>query len=250
MKVVVSIYSTFLQRAFDNLFHDVCLQELPVIFAIDRAGLAGPDGSTHNGIYDISFLNAMPNMVITQPRNGHVLKELLESCFTWCRPTAIRYPNIPTEESPGPIVYRELGKGEILAEGQNLLIIALGHMASTAMQVRDLLLNKKGVTATVMDPVFVKPLDTELICRLLLTHHQIVTIEEHSVSSGMGSIINNFLMSHGFNHIQVINFGVPETFVEQGSHAELLNEIGLVPEKIFQHIALEFSLTDHNLIQV
>lgn len=247
MKVVVSIYSTFLQRAFDNLFHDVCLQELPVVFAIDRAGLAGPDGSTHNGIYDISFLNAMPNMVITQPRNGHVLKELLESCFSWCRPTAIRYPNLTTEEPNIPIVYRELGKGEILAEGKDILIIALGHMASIALEVRDLLISK-GVNATVLDPIFVKPLDSELICRLLLTHHQIVTIEEHSLSSGMGSIINNFLMSQGFNNVQVINFGVPETFVEQGSHAELLNEIGLTSEKIYQRIVLQFALSDNSLI--
>jgi 1-deoxy-D-xylulose-5-phosphate synthase len=248
MKVVLSIYSTFLQRAHDNLFHDVCLQELPVVFAIDRAGLAGPDGVTHNGIYDISFLNAMPNMIITQPRNGHVLKELLESCFSWGQPAAIRYPNIQTEELNAPLTYREPGKGEILAEGKGILIIALGHMASIAMQVRELLLNKTGVEATVMDPIFIKPLDSELICRMLLTHQQIVTIEEHSLSSGMGSIINNFLMSNGFSNIQVINFGVPETFVEQGSHAELLNEIGLTPEKIYHRIALQFSLSEQNLL--
>src|SRR3984957_10805310 len=105
MKVVTSIYATFLQRAFDNLFHDVCLQEIPVVFAIDRAGISGPDGSTHHGIYDICFLNAMPNMVIRQPRNGDVLKELLESAFTWGRPAAIRYPNMATEETDKPLAY-------------------------------------------------------------------------------------------------------------------------------------------------
>lgn len=241
MKVVASLYSTFLQRAFDNLFHDVCLQELPVVFAIDRAGLAGPDGSTHNGIYDISFLNAMPNMVITQPRNGHVLKELLESSFSWGRPAAIRYPNMATEESDEPLQPRPLGKGEVLAEGDDILIIALGHMVYTGLQLKEML-GKIGVNATVLDPVFVKPLDTELLCKLLLTHQRIVTLEEHSLVSGMGSIINNFLMTQGFSNIQAANFGIPETFVEQGSHAELMNELGLTPQKIYHQLVLRFNL--------
>lgn len=241
MKVVVSIYSTFLQRAFDNVFHDVCLQEAPVVFAIDRAGIAGPDGSTHNGIYDIAFLNAMPNMVITQPRNGQVLKELLESCFSWERPVAIRYPNLTTEDATAPLTHREMGKGEILAEGSDLLLIGLGHMALTALEVRNLLL-KEGINATVLDPIFVKPLDSELICKLLLNHQKIVTIEEHSAISGLGSILNHFLMTQGFNHVQVMNFGVPEAFIEQGSHAKLVNELGLTPEKIAQKVLHHFAL--------
>lgn len=241
MKVVASIYSTFLQRAFDNVFHDICLQELPVVFAIDRAGISGPDGSTHHGIYDISFLNAMPNMVITQPRNGHVLKELMESAFTWKRPTAIRYPNLTTEEPDEAIKERELGKGEVLVEGTDILIIALGHMNSIALKTRALLA-AEGVEATVLDPVFVKPLDADLLCRLLLTHSKIVTIEEHSVATGMGSIINNFLMKQGFSNVQILNLGIPETFLEHGSHQDLLNEIGLVPEKIVKQIYTHFNL--------
>lgn len=249
MKVFASIYSTFLQRAFDNLFHDVCLQELPVVFAIDRAGLAGPDGSTHNGIYDISFLNAMPNMIITQPRNGHVLKELMESSFSWGRPTAIRYPNIATEDSHAPLIQRELGKGEILSQGEDILIIGLGHMVFVGMELKKLLAGA-GINATVIDPIFVKPLDSELLCKLLLTHQKLVTIEEHSLISGMGSIINNFLMTNGFSHIQVANFGVPEMFVEQGTHAELLNEIGLTPQKIYQRIMVQFNLKALSTINV
>jgi 1-deoxy-D-xylulose-5-phosphate synthase len=239
MKVVASIYATFLQRAFDNLFHDVCLQELPVVFAIDRAGISGPDGATHHGIYDISFLNAMPNMVISQPRNGHVLKELLESSFSWNRPAAIRYPNMTTEEPDLPITRRDLGKGEVIVEGEGLLIIALGHMMTTALQVR-CILSEIGVKATVLDPVFIKPLDTELICKLLVTHQKIVTIEEHSVVCGMGAIINNYLMSQGFTNVQIMNFGIPETFLDQGSHADLINEIGLTPEKIANKISQQF----------
>lgn len=242
MKVVVSIYSTFLQRALDNLFHDVCLQEIPVVFAIDRGGIAGPDGSTHNGIYDISFLNAMPNMIICQPRNGQLLKELLESSFSWGRPAAIRYPNLATEESSGPIIHRELGKGEVLSEGSEILIIGLGHMANTALQLKDLL-KEYDINCTVLDPVFVKPLDTELLCKLLVTHQKIITIEEHSLTTGLGSIINNFLMTNGYNNIQVANFGIPETFVEHGTHSELLDELGLTPQKICKKIVGQFSLT-------
>lgn len=239
MKVVVSIYATFLQRAFDNLFHDVCLQELPIVFAIDRAGISGPDGSTHHGIYDLSFLNAMPNMVITQPRNGQILKELLESAFLWKRPTAIRYPNLIAEDSTGPLKERELGKGEMLVEGEELLIIALGHMNQTALKVSEQLF-ASGIKSSVMDPIFVKPLDAELICRLLLTHQKIVTIEEHSVQAGMGSIINNFLMRQGFSNVQVLNLGVPETFLEHGSHQSILDEIGLTPDKIVKQIMSAF----------
>lgn len=240
MKVVASIYATFLQRAFDNLFHDVCLQEVPVVFAIDRAGISGPDGSTHHGIYDISFMNAMPNMVITQPRNGHVLKELLESSFTWGRPTAIRYPNLQTEEPSLPLQKRELGKGEILVHGKEYLIVTLGHMADTGLKVHDLL-KEQGIHATVLDPVFVKPLDSELICSLLMSHNKIITIEEHSVQSGLGAILNNFLMTQGFSNVQVLNLGIPEAFIEQGSHSELIEEIGLKPAQIVQKILHHFS---------
>lgn len=241
MKVFTSIYATFLQRAFDNLFHDVCLQELPVVFAIDRAGISGPDGSTHHGIYDISFLNAMPNMIITQPRNGQILKELMNSAHQWKRPIAIRYPNLVTEEGEEPLQERELGKGEILIEEKDILIIALGHMNGIALETHALLA-KNGFSATVLDPIFIKPLDTDLLYRLLETHQKIVTIEEHSVMAGMGAIINHFLIRNGFSNIQVLNLGIPETFLEQGSHAELLNEIGLEPKKIVQQIISFFGL--------
>lgn len=234
-KVVLSIYSTFLQRGFDNLFHDVCLQEIPVVFAIDRAGISGPDGSTHHGIYDISFLNAMPNMVITQPRNGHVLKELMEAAFSYDLPTAIRYPNMSTEDSDEPLNFRPLGKGEILLRGSEILIIALGKMTDIALNISKEL-SLKGFSSTVLDPVFVKPLDEELILSLIETHPFVVTIEEHSVVSGMGSIINHFLMSKGFSGCKVMNFGIPEMFVEQGSHLEILEEIGLTEEKILNEI--------------
>ncbi|MFI5343780.1 MAG: transketolase C-terminal domain-containing protein, partial [Chlamydiales bacterium] len=128
---------------------------------------------------------------------------------------------------------------EVLVEGEELLIIALGHMNQTALTVSAQLL-ENGIKSSVLDPIFVKPLDSELICRLLLTHQKIVTIEEHSAQAGMGSIINNFLMRQGFSNVQVLNLGVPETFLEHGSHQNILNEIGLTPDKIVKQIMSAF----------
>lgn len=242
MKVVCCIYATFLQRALDNLFQDVCLQELPVVFAIDRAGISGPDGSTHHGIYDIAFLNAMPNMVICQPRNGHVLKELLESSFQWNRPSAIRYPNLATDTPDLPIQSRELGRAELLARGEDIIIIALGHMCDTAFAVQNIL-QQKGIHATIVDPVFVKPLDEDFFYEILSSHSYMITLEEHSLQGGLGSILNSFVIRSGLNHLQVQNFGVPDTYLEQGSNKELLEQIGLDPQSISRQILKSFELS-------
>jgi len=236
MKVVAVIYATFLQRALDNLFQDVCLQELPVIFALDRAFISGPDGSTHHGIYDIAFLNAMPNMIIVQPRDGHLMKELLESAFHWGRPTAIRYPNLVTDEPDLPIQYRELGKGEIIHSGEEIAIIALGHMCSVALEVKDIL-QQEGINPTIVDPVFAKPLDTELFCDLLSNHSSIVTLEEHSLQGGLGSIINSFIVRNGF-HANVLNLGIPDTFVQHGANKDLLQELQLDAKSIAKRILM------------
>lgn len=242
MKVITSIYSTFFQRAFDNLFHDVCLQKAPVVFAVDRAGIAGGDGHTHNGIYDIGFLNAMPNMVICQPRDGQLLKELLESAHSWERPTAIRYPNLPTEDNEeAEIEPRAMGKGEVLEHGKKYLIVALGHMTETAIEVGKKL-KEIGITPTIVDPIFVKPLDSELLYSLLEEHTHLITIEDHAVTSGLGAVVNNFLITQGYSHIEVTNFGIPETFVAQGKHIELYDELGLSAEKIYSHLVRKYSL--------
>ena len=237
-KVVASIYATFLQRALDNVFQDICMQEIPVLFALDRAFLSGPDGSTHHGIYDIAFLNAMPNMVIAQPRDGQLLKELLESVFSWERPAAIRYPNLETEDLDLPLKKRPLGKGEVLVEGSGVLLIALGHHYATALRVRELL-QAVSLDATVVDPIFLKPLDEELFLRLLATHSLIVTIEEHAVNAGLGMIFNSFLMQNDWKEGAVLNFGVPDRFLQFGSHKELIREIGLDAESIAFRIIQE-----------
>jgi len=239
-KVICSIYATFLQRALDNLFQDICLQEIPVVFAIDRAGIATGDGATHHGIYDIGFLKTMPGLVICQPRDGHLLKELLAAAFAWNQPVAIRYPNMETLEPDLPIQKRPLGKGEELASGDDLLIIALGHMCEQALQIREELL-EKGISATVIDPIFLKPLDTELLGKCLLKHQRIVTLEEHSLQGGLGSVINHFLMVHGFTNVQVLNVGIPERFYDQGSYSQLLKEMDMDKERILQRILSHFT---------
>ena len=240
-KVVASIYATFFQRGLDNLFQDVCLQENPVVFALDRGGLSPQDGTTHHGIYDISFMNAMPQMVIAQPRNGDLLKDLLHSAFDWNLATAIRYPNMTTETSDRDRIARPLGKGEILKEGKDIVIIALGHIYERAMKVRELLLEHE-IEATIVDPIFVKPLDTSLLFKLMLDHHYFVTLEEHSVTCGLGSIINSFVMQSGFSEVQVQNFGLPDKFIEHGTYDELMEDAGLTPETIATQILQRFSV--------
>ncbi len=242
-KVIVCIYATFLQRALDNLFQDICMQELPVVFALDRAFLSGPDGSTHHGIYDIAFLNAMPHMIIAQPRNGQVLKELLSSAFSWKKPAAIRYPNLETEDPDLPLQKREPGQGDILAKGTRILLIGLGHHCETALAVRSLL-KRCDIDATVVDPIFIKPLDADLFNRLLPTHELAVTIEEHAVNAGLGMIFNSFLMQNGWKDIETLNFGIPDRFVQFGSQQQLLQEIGLTPESIAARILQELNYVD------
>ena len=236
LNVVSSIYATFLQRAMDNVFHDVCLQELPIVFAVDRAGISGADGPTHHGIYDIGFLKSMPNMVIAQPRNGRVLKELLEVAFSWKVPVAIRYPNkVTDEELEVPFKKRLLGKGEVLKEGRGLLIIALGHMNEEALRIHEILL-KQGISSTVFDPVFVKPLDRDALDKLLKTHEYVLTLEEHSLEGGLGTSINQYLIQTNKQLKGVFNKGIPDCYLQQGSRDELLKEIGLLPEQIVEDL--------------
>jgi 1-deoxy-D-xylulose-5-phosphate synthase len=243
MKVVAVVYSTFLQRAFDNVFHDICLQEAPVVIGIDRGGISGPDGCTHHGIYDIAFLNSMPNMVIAQPRDGYTLKRLVNSAFDWNRPVAIRYPNLRTEEDDLlPTNKIPLGKGEILKTGKDILIIATSHKCSVALEVSHILENNN-ISSTVVDPIFIKPLDEKLFHSLMKDHKLICTIEEHSLCSGFGSIFNNFLIRNNYSDKTVLNFGIPDEFIQHGSNDLITKEIMLdansISTKIIKNITLQ-----------
>ncbi|EPP34342.1 1-deoxy-D-xylulose-5-phosphate synthase [Chlamydia ibidis] len=239
-----SIYSTFLHRALDNVFHDVCLQNLPVIFAVDRAGLAYGDGMSHHGIYDLSFLRAMPNMILCQPRSAIVLEQLLISSFHWKSPAAIRYPNVAAllqdPIAQNTLVIREPGVGDILSQGEDILIVALGHMCSTALTVKLRLLSY-GISATVVDPVFIKPLDKNLFSVLLMNHSKIIVIEEHSIRGGLCSEINEFLANYSFK-VDVLHFGVPDTFLSHGDTDTVLRKAGLDVDHIMQKIVTHFNL--------
>lgn len=234
IKVIVSIYATFLQRALDNLFQDVCLQNAPVIFALDRAGLAGGDGATHNGIYDIGFLKGMPNLIIAQPRSGKLLRELLTSALNYEKPTAIRYPNLTTDDTTDNMTYREVGKAEVISKGSNIAFIALGHHVATAIKVKERLI-EEGLDITIVDPIFIKPIDEDLLAEVFRTHQLIITLEEHSLSSGFGEIINSFAARESFSN-QILNLGIPDIYIEQGSHQELLKELHLDVDSITKKI--------------
>lgn len=243
-KVFCCIYATFLQRAFDQLFQEVCLQNLPVIFAIDRAGIAGGDGITHNGIYDLGFMRSMSNLIIAQPRNGQVLCELLHSAIDSKNPIAIRYPNLPTTEAISPVQSRIIGKGEIILSGKEVAIIALGHKCETALEIATIL-QKEGVYPTIIDPIFVQPLDSRLLYTILQTHSHIITLEEHHVSVGLGCAVNHFALQNHYSGL-VHNFGIEHSFIHHGSHAELTRSIGLDAEslakKILSLLQLEVSV--------
>lgn len=236
IKTVCSIYATFFQRAFDNLFQDVCLQGSPVVFGVDRAGLSGPDGTTHHGIYDLAFLCSMPGMVVCQPRNGNVLKELILSSFSYHLPTAIRYPNVPCDENDDLLLKRQLGKGEILQEGTEVLMIALGTMCQLALDTQKIL-NDHNIQATILDPIFIKPLDEELISSQIGQHKLLVVIEEHSSHGGLGSAIFQLMARKGLS-CNVIHLAIPDRFIEHGSISDLHRHLGfdasVLSEKIIR----------------
>jgi len=231
LKPVVAIYSSFLQRAYDQLIHDVALQNLPVLFAIDRAGLVGADGATHTGNLDISFLRCVPNMMIMAPADENECRQMLYTGFQHNGPASVRYPRgsgigaaIQTEMQALPI-----GKAEVRRQGKDIAILSFGTLLDTALQVGEKL------DATVVNMRFIKPLDEALIIDIALQHHTIVTIEENVIAGGAGSGINEVLASHHLTP-HILNIGLPNYFVEHGSQAELLQQYGLDRDGIDKQI--------------
>ncbi|SPN74163.1 1-deoxy-D-xylulose-5-phosphate synthase,1-deoxy-D-xylulose-5-phosphate synthase,Transketolase, C-terminal subunit,1-deoxy-D-xylulose-5-phosphate synthase,Transketolase, C-terminal domain [Chlamydia serpentis] len=246
--VICSIYSTFLHRALDNVFHDVCMQHLPVIFAIDRAGLAYSDGRSHHGIYDMSFLRAMPQMIICQPRSHVVLQQLLFSSLHWSAPCAIRYPNVPAPYGDplngDPNFLRAPGNAETLSQGEDVLIIALGTLCFTALSIKHQLL-AYGISATVVDPIFVKPLDNDLFSLLLMKHSKVITMEEHSIRGGLSSEFNNFVSMFNFK-VDVLNFAIPDIFLPHGSKNALTKAAGIDENSMMNRILTHFNFRSKN----
>ena len=221
-KPVVAIYSTFLQRGYDQLIHDVALQNLDVLFAIDRAGLVGPDGPTHAGNFDYSYLRCIPNMVVMAPADENESRQMLYTGFLHQGPVAVRYPR---GKGPGVAVQTEMtqlpiGKGEICQKGSNIAILAWGSVVAPAMIVG------KQLGATVVNMRFIKPIDKELILELAKTHDTFVTVEENVVAGGAGSAVNEFLQSQRIL-MPVLNIAIPDEFIEQGTREELLSLCGL-----------------------
>ncbi len=231
LKPVVAIYSTFLQRGYDQLIHDVDLQNLPVLFAIDRAGLVGPDGPTHAGSFDLSFLRCIPNMVIMAPADENECRRMLTTGHRHDGPAAVRYPR---GTGPGAGVERALtslpiGKAEIRREGKKIAILAFGSMVSPALEAGELL------DATVVNMRFIKPLDEDLVMQLAGSHDFLVTVEENAVMGGAGSAVNECLVAHGSN-LPVLNLGLPDRYIEHGSREELLAEAELDADGIHRNI--------------
>lgn len=231
LKPVVAIYSTFLQRAYDQLIHDVALQNLDVTFGIDRAGLVGEDGPTHAGAFDLSFLRCIPNMVVMAPADENETRQMLHTAYHYPGPAAVRYPRgtgpgvIPATE----MAALEIGKGRKIREGGEVAILSFGTLLTAAQEAGEKL------NASVADMRFVKPLDTELIDQLAATHSLIVTVEENVIAGGAGSAVTEYLHQRGVN-VAVLQLGLPDTFVDHGNHLTLLSQIGLDAEGIAQSI--------------
>ncbi|EFV80206.1 MULTISPECIES: 1-deoxy-D-xylulose-5-phosphate synthase [Neisseria] len=232
IKPVVAIYSTFLQRAYDQLVHDVALQNLPVLFAIDRAGIVGADGPTHAGLYDLSFLRCVPNMIIATPSDENECRLLLSTCYQANSPSAVRYPR---GTGTGATVLDgletvEIGKGIIRREGKKIAVIAFGSMVAPSLAAADKL------NATVADMRFVKPIDEELIVRLARSHDYIVTAEENAEQGGAGSAVLEVLAKHGICK-PVLLLGVEDKVTEHGDPKKLLADLGLNAEAVEKRIA-------------
>lgn len=232
LKPVVAIYSTFLQRAYDQLIHDVALQNLDVLFAIDRAGLVGEDGPTHAGSFDLSYLRCIPNMLVMAPSDEAETSRLLTTGFEFKGPSAVRYPR---GKGPGatPLTSLEavpIGKAVRRRKGRTVAILAFGSMVEPALAVAD------EIDASVVDMRFVKPLDEELIGDMAASHQLIVTIEENTISGGAGSAVNEFLLQQNYQ-IPVLNLGLPDSFLDHGKVPQMLQGVGLDSQSIGESIS-------------
>ncbi len=230
-KPVVAIYSTFLQRAYDQLIHDVALQNLPVMFAIDRAGIVGPDGATHAGSFDLSYLRAIPNMVIMAPADENECRLMLSTGYRHDGPSAVRYPR---GQGTGVAVTQglstlEIGRAESRRKGESVALLAFGACVSEAEKAADV------INATLVNMRFVKPLDTELIAEMASKHDLLVTIEDNAVLGGAGSAVNEYLAKAGLL-TPVINLGLPDEFMPHGQRNELLADAGLSADGIIRHV--------------
>ena len=243
MHPFVAVYSSFLQRAYDQIIHDVCIQNLPVVFCVDRAGLVGADGETHQGIFDLSYLSMIPNMTVCVPKNKYELYDMLYFAYQYHGPIAIRYPRGSAYEGfknmRPPIEY---GKSELMFEGEKIALVAVGSMVQTAVQVREKLLDK-GINATVVNARFVCPLDTECLDRLSRDHQWIVTMEENVLKGGFGEACGDYLLAK-HEDVRLIHVGVPDVYVEHGGVDQLKKTLHMDADSIVERICSAMSDAD------
>ena len=239
MKPVFAVYSSFLQRAYDQTLHDVCLQDLPVVIAVDRAGLVGSDGETHQGVFDLSFLTMIPNMTVISPKNRWEMADMLRFAVDFRHPIAVRYPRGAAYEGMrqfrAPIEY---GKSEVLYEEEDIAVIFVGHMAELADSVRRSL-KETGYSCSLINARFVKPLDTELLEELAKDHFLFVTIEENVLTGGFGEQVMDYV-SRAALDVHVRNIGIPDEYVEHGNVEVLRKETGLDRETVVKQIVTDY----------
>lgn len=229
---VVAVYSSFLQRAYDQILHDVCLQKLHVIFAIDRSGLVGEDGATHQGIFDTAYLSQIPNMTVIAPKNRYELTKAMEFAMCYDGPIAIKY-------SRGDAFYGlkdymqpfEYGKSEMIYKGQKVALIAVGNMVEVASEAYDIL-KSKGISITLVNARFIKPLDKNMLRELTGEHRMIITLEEHVFQGGFGQAVSAFYMNSGLRDVEVLHFAIDDCFVEHGSITALRQRLGINADSV------------------
>lgn len=232
-KPITAIYSTFLQRGYDQILHDVCLQNLHVVFSMDRAGIVGPDGPTHHGIYDFSYLRHLPNMVVMAPKDEIELRDMLFTALSLKMPVSIRYPkrNCHGEMPEGDMHLIQVGKGEVIAEGTDISIVAIGSMVYTAIEAGEKL-RSKGINAEVINARFIKPIDAELIRTSARKTGRLITVEENILTGGFGSAVLEALDEVNFS-VSIRRMGIPDIIVEHGSTHRILNTMKLSAEGIY-----------------
>jgi len=241
---IVAVYSTFLQRAYDQLIHDVALQKLPVIFCLDRAGLVGRDGPTHHGMFDISFTRTLPGFIVLAPKDGEELEIMMEKAIEWSRPVVIRYPRAEAKRIVPSSSCRELeiGRSEQLRDGGNAVVIAVGNMTNSALQAAEIL-SKKNIEIGVVNARFIKPLDKNLLEEIALKKKQIFILEENIAGGGFGSAVLEFFERENTRDVKVRCLALPDEFIEHGAREELLRKYHLTPDEIAATIEAELKYT-------
>lgn len=240
LRPIIAVYSTFLQRAYDQLIHDVALQRLPVIFCIDRAGLVGEDGPTHHGVFDIAYTRTLPGFIIMAPKDGLELENMMESALKWKRPCAIRYPRAEATAKTGASSSRvlELGKSEKLREGKDIVFLAVGSMVNIALAASDIL-SKKNLEAEVINARFINPLDRGMLLDIAKTGRKIFILEEGIISGGFASAVLEFFQRENIFGVKVKAIALPDEFIEHGKREELLRKYHLTPDEIASVILSE-----------